>query len=345
MDGENHYILERRFLMKNFVLILLCFMLVGMSLISCSSTSNNEEQKKLEQVTVLLDWVPNTNHTGMYVALENGYYEQEGLEVEIIQANEGGTSQLIGADKGTFGISYQEEVTFAKEKEIPVKAIATILQHNTSGFASPSSKNIVTPKDFENKIYGGWGSPVEIATLKALMTKYNANFDTLEIATIGAIDFFAATESNVDFTWIYYGWDGIAAEQKGVDINYIDLGKENSNLDFYTPVIIASEKLIQSDPSLIKRFLEATKKGYEFSIHNPEAASEVLLKYAPELDKNLVLASQKWVANYYLEPNTPWGFMEDTRWDNYTEWLYTNNLIQSKVPSSVLFTNEFIPEQ
>jgi len=124
-------------------------LLVGIIIISLSACS----QKKNEDITVVLDWVPNTNHTGLYVAQQLGYFEEEGLNVEIIQPSEGGSADLIAAGQGEFGISYQEQVTYARTaaNPLPVKAIAAIIQHNTSGFASPVDRNILSPKDFEGK--------------------------------------------------------------------------------------------------------------------------------------------------------------------------------------------------
>jgi ABC-type nitrate/sulfonate/bicarbonate transport system substrate-binding protein len=326
--------------MKNWIVVglILCFCCTLLP--SCTTQKSADS---LTNVKVLLDWVPNTNHTGLYVALEEGFYEEAGLRVEIIQANEGGTSQLIGAKQATFGISYQEEVTFAKEKGIPVKAVATILQHNTSGFASPIEKNIKTPKDFEYNTYGGWGSPVEIATLKALMEKYDADFETLEIATIGAVDFLTATQNVVDFAWIYYGWDGVAAKLQNIDLNYIDLGEEHESLDFYTPVIIVNDETIKLDPSLISTFLEATYKGYAYCIENPEKAASILMKHSPESNPEMILESQKWVDDYYFDPPTPWGAMQKERWDLYTKWLYDNQLIETMIDSTDMYTNEFLP--
>jgi len=147
-----------------------------MLILSAMLITTGCQQKK--GVKVLLDWYPNTNHTGLYVALDKGYYKEEGLDVEIIQPPEGGSPELIAAGQGDFGISYQEQITYARtaENPIPVKAIAAIIQHNTSGFASPVEKNIKSPRDFEGKKYGGWGSPMEEAMLKALMQKEGADF-------------------------------------------------------------------------------------------------------------------------------------------------------------------------
>lgn len=114
---------------------------------------------KLTDVKIVLDWTPNTNHTGLYVALDQGYYKAAGLNVEIIQPNESGADTMVASGKVPFGISGQDSITQARTQSIPIVSIAAIIQHNTSGFAAPVSKNIKTPKDYEGKTYGGFGSP------------------------------------------------------------------------------------------------------------------------------------------------------------------------------------------
>jgi len=115
---------------------------------------------------------------------------------------------LIATKKGDFGISYQEEITYARtaDNPFPIKAIAAIIQHNTSGFASPTKKNIKSPADFENKVYGGFGTELENKLLSVLMNKYGVDYSKLTVVNIGSADFFSSVEKNVDFSWIYYGW-------------------------------------------------------------------------------------------------------------------------------------------
>ena len=131
-------------LVKISITVLLITVVLLLALPACQKDAPGEEE--LQKITVILDWVPNTNHTGIYVAKENGYYDDQGLEVEIIQPTEGGSADLVAAGKGEFGISYQEQVTYARtaENPLPIVAIAAIIQHNTSGFASPVEKNIKT---------------------------------------------------------------------------------------------------------------------------------------------------------------------------------------------------------
>ncbi|RDY28050.1 ABC transporter substrate-binding protein [Romboutsia weinsteinii] len=318
-------------------------------LTGCSSKdkgSDTEGNEDLKKVTMVLDWTPNTNHTGLFVALEKGYYKDLGLDVDIIQPPDGGAATLVATGKADFGISYQEEVTFAKTSEdpLPIKSIATVIQHNTSGFASRKDKNITSPKDFEGKTYGGWGSPSEDAILKAVMEKNNADFNKLKVVDIGQDDFFAATEKRIDFAWIFEGWDAIEANKRGLDLNFIPLKDLDERLDYYTPLIISNEKLLKEEPNLAKKFLEATSKGYEFAIENPTESAKILVKHAPEIDEELAIKSQEYLADKYKDDASKWGEMKDSVWNNYTAFLTEYKLINKEMKASEAYTNEFLPQ-
>lgn len=316
----------------------------------CGSTdkkaeTNTADKKELTKVKVILDWTPNTNHTGLYVAKDKGYYKEEGLDVEIIQPSEGAVGNLIAAGKGDFGVSYQEDLTYARTSDnpLPIKAIAAVIQHNTSGFAAPKSKNIKTVKDFEGKTYGGWGSPSEKAVLQAIMQKEGADFNKLKIVDMGNQDFFAATKSNVDFAWIYEGWTGIDAKLKNIPLDYVEVRKLNPDLDYYTPILISNENTLKNKPEMVKKFMKATTKGYEYAISNPEDSAGILVKNAPEIDKNLAVESQKYLKNKYKEDAQRWGEMKTTVWSNYTKFLLDKKLINKDMKAEDAFTNEFLP--
>ena len=143
---------------------------------------------------------------------------------------------------------------------MPVKAIATVIQNNTSGFASRKSEDIETVKDFEGKVYGGWGSPSEEAVLNAIMTNGGADYSKLTITNVSTDDFFAATEKDIDLVWIFEGWTGIEAKLKGVELNYLPVKDLDPALNYYTPILIAGNELINNDPDKVKNFLKATLK-------------------------------------------------------------------------------------
>ncbi|KUO51784.1 MAG: ABC transporter substrate-binding protein [Desulfitibacter sp. BRH_c19] len=329
--------------MKNKKYLWICAILViALGLGFAAGCSSEKTEDQLEKIVVTLDWTPNTNHTGLYVAKDNGYYEEAGLDVEIVQLSGGSVEQVVASESSHFGVAYQEGVTYARLSDIPIVSIAAVIQHNTSGFASLKSKGIETPKDFEGKKYGGWGSPVEEATIKALMDRYEADYSQVEILTTGAVDFFVSSEKNADFSWIYSAWDGVAAEIRGVELNYIDLGTIDPALDYYTPVLITSESLINEDPELVEKFMKATAKGYEFAIEQPEQAASILLANAPELDEELVIASQIWLKDKYQDDAEMWGLQQKEVWQNYTNWLSERDLIEGELDVDKAFTNQFI---
>lgn len=330
---------------KKYISIALAGALMLTTLSGCSKKEEKSANKG-EKVTVVLDWTPNTNHTGLYTALENGYYKDQGLDVEIVQPPEGGAASLVASGKADFGISYQEEVTYAKTSDdpLPIKAIAAVIQHNSSGFASPKDKNIETPKDFEGKIYGGWGSESETAAIKAVMEKTGADFDKVTIADIGQDDFFTATTNSVDFAWIYEGWDVVQAKLKNFDLNFIPLNQFDKRLDYYTPVIISNETLLNDNPELAKKFMKATTEGYQFAIDNPEEAAKILVKHAPEIDEELAIESQKFLASKYKDDAPRWGEMKDEVWNNYTAFLKEYGLINKNLKPEDAYTNEFLPQ-
>ncbi|WP_445683711.1 ABC transporter substrate-binding protein [Sporosarcina sp. FSL K6-3457] len=328
-------------LRKALLFVVLCLLLTA-----CSTDKNNESKKDgdLEKIQFVLDWTPNTNHTGLYVAQEKGFFTQQGLDVEIMLPGEAGADQLVAAGKAQFGISAQETITEARVQEIPIVSIATILQHNTSGFASLKKDGIESPKDYEGKTYGGWGAPVEQAVISSLMDKEQADVNQVEIINMGNSDFFTAVERDIDFAWIYYAWTGIEAELRGIDLNMQYLKDFSDKLDYYTPVITTSEKMISNNPDTVRAFVKAVTQGYEFAIANPDEAASMLSKAVPDLDEELVKASQQWISAKYQEDAPRWGEQKLAIWQDYAEWMTDNGLLDGEFSAEDAFTNEFLPK-
>lgn len=307
--------------------------------------SQKSDEPSLEKVTVVLDWTPNTNHTGLYVAQQQGYFKEQGLDVEIIQPGDAGADQLIASGKADFGVSYQEGITQARVQGVPLVSIAAIIQHNTSGFASPKDKNIASPKDFEGKTYGGWGSPIEKAVIETIMKADQADVSKMEIINAGDADFFTMTEKDVDFAWIYYGWTGVEAELRGKDINMVYLTDYSDKLDYYTPVLATNEKMIEKQPEIVEKFVAGAAQGYEFAIDKPEEAANILLTAEPDLAQDLVINSQKWLADKYQDDAPQWGVQKLDIWKNYAEWMTENGVLEGEFDPEKAFTNDFLPKK
>lgn len=307
-----------------------------------NATKQKNVPEPLQQVTVLLDWFPNTNHTGLYVAKGMGYYRDHGLEVEIVQPGEGSADQLVAAGKADFAISSQEAVTLARAAGIPIVSIAAVIQHNTSAFAALKKSGIATVKDFEGKRYGGWGSPIEEAMLAAVMGDAGADYKKIKNMTIGTVDFFTMIGRESDFQWIFYAWDGVEAERRGIELNVIMLKDLNPIFDYYTPVIITNEKNITDQGDLVRKFMNATQEGYRFAGEYPHAAAEVVIEAVPEINADLVRESQVWLSPRYQDDAEYWGMQRTETWEQYAQWLWKQGLVQQKIDAVKAFTNVFV---
>lgn len=303
------------------------------------------EGEGMETVTVILDYVANTNHTGMYVALDQGYYKEAGLDISIVEPTEGATATLIAVGKGDFGVSYQEDVTIARTSfdPLPIKAVATLIQHNTSGFVTYGDKEIHSPKDFEGKTYAGWGGPGEEAVLKAVMAKDGGDFSKLNMV-ISDGSGFEALKDKADVMWFFEGWDNIKCKLNDFPINYMEVRQLDERLDYYTPVIIASDDTLKNKPDMTRKFLEATARGYRYAIEHPKESAEILHKYAPDYSLKMLTMSQEYLAGKYMEDTERWGEMKDSVWDNYTDFMVEYGVIGEDIPADQCYTNEFLPQ-
>jgi len=331
---------------KRFIAFMVIVSMV-LGLAGCAqNTTNKPTQQAPEKITFVLDWTPNTNHTGVYVAQELGYFKDAGLEVEIIQPPEGGALPLVAAGKAEFSVSFQEEIAAAITSDSPldVVAVGTILQHNTSGIISLKKDNILSPKDMENKVYATWDTPIEKAILKQVITKDGGNYDNVKMIPSTVTDVISALQSDVDAVWIYYGWDGVATKLKGLDTNFFAFKDMEPVLDFYTPVIAASQTYLNENGDTTKKFLAAVAKGYEYAIKNPEEAAKILVKHAPEVDIGLATTSQKYLADQYKAEVEQWGYIDQTRWDNFYRWMYENKLISKEIEAGKGFINSYLPK-
>ena len=322
---------------KKSIIILLVF------IVSIITTSCSNKFDRLETVNLILDWTPNTNHTGIYIADELGFFKENGIKVNIIQPPEDSSIILLGSGKAQFCISFQDSFAQALSSNTPVPAtaVAAILNHNTSGILSKKSCNIQSPKDLEGKTYSTWNLPIETAMLKHIVAKSGGNFDLIHTVPNSSSDAASAFSSGIDAINVYYGWDAIAAEAKGIDTNFLRFTDIEKNFDFYAPIIIANNKYLETNPDTVKRFLAALDAGYTYSIENPKAAADILIKKNPELNKNIVYKSQEWLSPQYKDQNEPWGKIDETRWTNFFRWLYEEKLISKDLNSSG-FSNEYL---
>jgi len=296
-------------------------------------------------IRVLLDWTPNTNHTGLFVALDKGWFTEAGLNVTITQPPEDEALVLVASGKAEFGVTFQESMGPAIAKEsgaLPVTAVAAIISHNTSGIMSLKETGILRPGDLSNNRFASWETPLVTAIVKYVVEKDGGDFNSVRMVPNYATDAFSALLTDVEAIWIYYAWDGINAQVNGVDINYIDFGTFDSQLDFYTPVLVTNTAWAKENSDTANKFMEAVSRGYGFAIENPVEAAEILLRYAPELDRTLVTQSQLYLQSRYQGDARRWGEIDSARWGGFYRWMYNHGLLEVNIGAGG-FTNEYLP--
>lgn len=332
--------------MKKRIFAAFLSVVLAVSMVGCGGKKDSaEKKKKQEKITFVLDWTPNTNHTGIYAAQKLGYFKDAGLDVEIVQPPEDGASVLVGSGKAQFGIAFQDYMASAivGKNALPIQAVAAVLQHNTSGIISRKGEGMDRPKGMEGKKYATWDMAIEKATLKQVIQKDGGDYGKVKMIPSTVTDEVSALKTkSVDAIWIFYGWAGIAAEVAKLPTDYFEFRDIDPVFDYYTPVIIGNTDWMKKNPKTAKKFLSAAKKGYEYCIDHPKKAADILCEASPELDKKLVEKSQEYMTKQYKAEVKQWGYINPKRWNAFYNWLNDNNLVETKIPENTGFTNDYL---
>lgn len=320
------------------------------SLAACAKTSSSDDNTaELKDIVVSLDWTPNTNHTGLYVALAKGYYKDAGLNVSIVQPPENGATEACSAGQAQFAIDAQDTLApaFTSDTPMQVTAVAALIQHNTSGIISLKGQGMDRPKGLEGKTYLTWDSPTELAIMKNVVENDGGNWDKVTKIPNTVTDEAQDVKQNPDHAiWVFYGWGGINGEVNNIDTDFFYFKDLNPTFDYYTPILIANNDFLKSNPDEAKAFLEATKKGYEYAIANPDEAAQILIDGDDTKSlvgsEELVKASQKWLSEQYIADAQKWGYIDPARWDGFYSWLYQEKLIEKEIPAGTGYSNDYL---
>ena len=337
--------------MKKFMAVMLSACM-AFSLCACGNTATERNSdataekstKNSKKITMVLDWTPNTNHTGIYVAQEKGYFKEAGLDVLVIQPPDNGATDLVASGGAEFGIDFQDTLAaaFSSDSPLPVTAVAAILQHNTSGLISLKKKGIDSPGKLEGHSYATWDSPIEQAVLKNVVEKDGGDFSRVRLISAYVEDIVAALHADIESVWIYYGWDGVKCDMEGLSTNFLPFADMNPTFDYYSPVIIGNNDYMKKNPDTTKAFLSAVKKGYEYAAGNPSDAADILLKAVPELDEKLVQKSQEYLSKQYIADAAQWGEIDANRWNGFYQWLNENKLVDNALDENAGFTMDYL---
>jgi ABC-type nitrate/sulfonate/bicarbonate transport system substrate-binding protein len=305
-------------------------------------------------VRLALDWTPNTNHTGFFVARHEGWYADAGIELKVLPYTGTTPEALLVARQAECGISFQDSMTFAVAAGANIKSVMAILQHTAQEIAVLADSGITRPRELDRKIYAGFGYPNEEPTVRAVIEADGGKGDFRSVV-LDTAAYEALFAKRADFAIVFTAWEGIEAEQRGIALRqfaFTDYGFP----DFYQVVLACDADWLAREPELAKRFVAATVRGFELAASDPDGASATLIAENPgvfDANPNLPLASARFLAEgrYYVDDQGRVGPQTIGKWTSYSGFLYEEGLLidaagkpLTEPPDyAALFANDFLP--
>ena len=314
----------------------------------------------MSHIDLALDWTPNTNHTGFYVAREKGYYAEEGVEVAIRSpaddAYETTPANRVATGEATLAIGPSESViSYHTHPEYPsLTAVAAVCQTDRSAIVTLADDSIDRPAQLDGRRYASYDARFEDDIVRQLIRNDGGDGD-VEIVTppkLGIWD--TVLDGDADATWVFMPWEGLLAERDGVDLTPFYLDEYDIPYG-YTPVLLARPDTIADDAERLEGFLTASARGYRFAAENPAEAATILREAATGMDADdpdFLERSQRELAEAYLTADGEWGRMTTERWDRFVTWLADRGILTGvdgapipaeDLPAEELYTNERLP--
>jgi putative hydroxymethylpyrimidine transport system substrate-binding protein len=321
--------------------LLICFLLIAPYVASGPSRTAADEPVKIK---VALDWYPNANHAGLFLAKERGYFEDAGLDVEFYTPADPTTVlQTVGAGRDDFGISYQTDILLAREQGVPVVSVAALVQHPLLCVMATKDQHITRPHDLVGKTVGYPGIPSQEAFLSTMLAADGASLDDVNLVNVGFDLVPAAISGRANAVMgAYWTHETILAEREGhpVDIMRVeDWGVP----DYYELVLTANEKTVHDRPEVVTAFLGAVQRGYQDAIADQPAALDALQKDYPDMDRDVETQGLALLAPEWTDHVPSFGTQTAERWTAFGDWMKQNKLISADLDISAAYTTTLLP--
>jgi putative hydroxymethylpyrimidine transport system substrate-binding protein len=301
-----------------------------------------------DKVNFALNWVPGPQHTEFVVAKYNGFFEAEGLDVDMHPpAAATDPIKLVASGQDQVGISYAGDIIGARAQGVPIVSIAAIHRQITLGLLSRPEDNLTKPKDIEGKIIGLTPLPNNRAMFWDFVAKNGIDKSKLQIVTVqfNGPTVVAAKKADLTDTVSWYEL-GVFKQITGAYPNYMqftDYGVQ----DGYYFCIITSEALLKAKPDLLRRFNTAVLKAEQWTVEHPDEARKVLLAHVTEVSDEFAKQSRSIIDKIVRDENTAkqgLGWQDPQLWAKMADWYYDQKVIDNKIDPSAAFSNAVLPQ-
>ena len=325
------------------ILSILTVLALAISFTACSTPKNQESEKnksqtkELREISVVLDWYPNAVHSFIYNAIEKGYYEEEGLKVNIVfPSNANDAISLVAAKKAEFGVYYPHDVIQAYANQgVPVKMVGSIVQSPLNIVLSLKDKNIHSPKDFEGKTIGYAGTELSEAMIKSMMRAENVDENSVKLVDVGFELMTSMTTNQVDATiGCLVNHEVPQMEEEGFKLDYFLVDKYGMP-SFPELVFVTNEEMINQDKEVLTKFLNASKKGFNDMKNNPAESLQTLLNNQNEenfpLSKTVEEKSMKVLLPLMENENASFLYQNKEDIQNTIDWMKKEKIIDKDI--------------
>jgi putative hydroxymethylpyrimidine transport system substrate-binding protein len=300
-----------------------------------------------QSLTLMLDWLPNADHVGIYQALAEGDFAKAGIDLHVqVPANPASPLELLAAGKVDAAISYEPELLLARNQNQPLVSVAAIVQEPLTSIVSLGSKHITTPAKLRGKRVGDAGIAYQHAYLQTVLAHAGVPAGSVKEINVGANLVPAMLSGQVDATLgAYWNYEAIQLAQLGKHPSVIRV--DQAGVPTYDElVLVVREKTLVNQPDLIRRLVQAMARGYESTRADPTAAVANLVRANPGLSTKLQTASVRaTLPAFFPSPNEPWGWQDPTRWNMFGQWMLSNHLISNPAAVADASTNEELAGQ
>jgi len=324
--------------------------LAALALAACGEKKDTltPAASQTQPLNLMLDWLPNADHVGLYTALANGDFTRAGLSVHVHVPTDPATPlQLLAAGKVDAAISYEPQLLLARDAGEPLVAIAAIVQRPLTSIVSLGSKHITDARRLRGRRIGTAGIPYQEAYLKTILSKAGVADHTVHEVNVGSNLVPAMISGRVDATLgAYWNYEAIQLRQQGKRPNVIHV--EDAGVPTYDElVVVVRENEIANQTGELRRFVQALGRGYQSVRANPGAGVQALVRANPSLTPKLQLASVDATLPSFFpaSANLPWGWQDRRRWNAFGEWMLHQHLIKSAAAFADASTNQLLAGQ
>ncbi|MDE5413169.1 ABC transporter substrate-binding protein [Alkalihalobacterium chitinilyticum] len=330
----------------------------ALSLVACGADDQQEENEEatagnlpgtaeteeLTSIDIMLDWYPNAVHSYLYAALEEGYFEEEGLDVKIVfPANPTDPINLAASGGVTLGITYQPDVIMARTKDVPVVSIAAIVRSPLNHMMVMADSDIESPSDLEGKTVGFPGIPVNEPILKTMVEADGGDYNQVNLMDVGFELGSSIVSERVDAViGTYINHEYPVLKHQGHEIRYfnpIDYGVPA----YYELVIVTNEDNLEEKREEIEAFWRAAVKGYEKMKNSPAESLDILFANQDQANFPLIREVEDQSLEILLSKmeteNESFGSQTKESWQEVIDWLLSAGLIEEAPEVTTIFEN------